>query len=147
MNRRLVILDVFAKPLYIVMLAASVVVLLRGHNEPGGGFIAGLVAVSATVLWALAHGSGAAGKRLPFRSPLRLAAIGVATALASGLPALLMGEAFLTHLWGRLPLGLTDLKLSTVLVFDVGVYLAVWGSLAGYALTLLAADGDAEEGP
>lgn len=146
MNRRLVILDVFARPLYLAILAASVVVLLRGHNEPGGGFIAGLVAVSATVLWALAHGPRAAEGRLPFRSPLRLAAIGVALALASGLPALLMGDAFLTHLWGTLPLGLTDLKLSTVLVFDVGVYLCVWGSLAGYSLTLLAADGDAEDG-
>ncbi|EML7852852.1 Na(+)/H(+) antiporter subunit B, partial [Pseudomonas aeruginosa] len=37
MNRRLVILEVVAKPLYVVILAASLVVLLRGHNEPGGG--------------------------------------------------------------------------------------------------------------
>jgi len=147
MNRRLVILDVFARPLYLAILAASIVVLLRGHNEPGGGFIAGLVAVSATVLWALAHGPDAAEERLPFRSPLRLAAIGVALALAAGLPALLMGDAYLTHLWGKLPLGFTDLKLSTVLIFDVGVYLCVWGSLAGYSLTLLATDCDAEEGP
>jgi multicomponent Na+:H+ antiporter subunit B len=147
MNRHLVILDVAARPLYLAILAASVVVLLRGHNEPGGGFIGGLVAVSATVLWALAHGPRAAEARLPFRSPLRLAAIGVALALASGLPALLLGGAFLTHLWGTLPLGFTDLKISTVLVFDVGVYLCVWGSLAGYSLTLLGADDDPEDGP
>jgi multicomponent Na+:H+ antiporter subunit B len=140
MNPRLVILDVVARPLYVVILLASLVVLLRGHNEPGGGFIAGLVAVSATVLWALAHGPAAAAARLPFRSPLVLSAVGVALGVLSGIPALLFGDAFLTHLWGAIPLGVTELKVSTVLVFDVGVYLCVWGALAGYALSLLEAD-------
>ena len=51
MNRRLVILEVVAKPLYVVILAASLVVLLRGHNEPGGGFIGGLLAGGARGLW------------------------------------------------------------------------------------------------
>ncbi len=140
MNPRLVILDVVARPLYVVILLASLVVLLRGHNEPGGGFIAGLVAVSASVLWALAHGPAAAEARLPFRSPLILSAVGVALGAIAGLPALLLGDAFLTHLWGAIPLGFTEIEVSTVLVFDVGVYLCVWGALAGYALSLLEAD-------
>jgi len=60
MKRQPLILEVVARPLYAVILAASVFVLLRGHNEPGGGFIGGLLAVTATVLWALAHGPDAA---------------------------------------------------------------------------------------
>jgi multicomponent Na+:H+ antiporter subunit B len=143
MNPRIVILEVVARPLYWVILAASVWVLLRGHNEPGGGFIGGLLAVTASVLWAVAHGSDAAERRLPLRDPVRLAATGVLLGALAGVPALLVGDPFLTHWWGVLPLGFTELKVSTVLVFDLGVYLCVWGALAGYALSLLAVDDDA----
>ncbi len=137
-NRRLVILESAAGPLYWLILAASVWVLLRGHNEPGGGFIGGLVAVSATILWAVAHGSDAAAKRLPLGSPVTLAAVGVALGAIAGVPALVAGDAFLTHWWGTLP-GV-GIKVSTVLVFDLGVFLCVWGALGGYALALLAID-------
>lgn len=140
MNRRLVILEVVAAPLYWLILAASLWVLLRGHNEPGGGFIGGLVAVSASILWAVAHGSDAAARRLPLGSPVALAAVGVALGALAGVPALLAGDAFLTHWWGTLPV--LGVKVSTVLLFDVGVYLCVWGALAGYALALLAIDDD-----
>jgi multicomponent Na+:H+ antiporter subunit B len=142
-------LDVVARPLYGVILLASLWVLLRGHNEPGGGFIGGLVAVSASVLWAVARGSDAAARRLPLGSPMKLAAAGVGIGLLSGLPAWWMGQSFLTHWWGTLPLGFTEVTVSTVLLFDIGVYLCVWGALAGYALALLglgegAAPGDGE---
>ncbi|TNF60045.1 MAG: Na(+)/H(+) antiporter subunit B [Burkholderiales bacterium] len=137
MSPRPLILDVVARTLYWVILLASVWILFRGHNEPGGGFIGGLVAVSASVLWAVARGSEAAERRLPLGSPIRLAAAGVGIAALSGVPALLRQQSFLTHWWGQLPLGLTDVGVSTVLLFDVGVYLCVWGALAGYALALL----------
>jgi multicomponent Na+:H+ antiporter subunit B len=139
-NRRIVILEVAAGPLYWLILAASIWVLLRGHNEPGGGFIGGLIAVSASILWAVAHGSDAAQRRLPLGDPMILGTVGVLLAAVSGLPALLLGDAYLTHLWTTLPLGITDLKVSTVLIFDLGVYLCVWGALAGYAIALLSLD-------
>lgn len=145
MNRRLVILEVVARPLYGVILAASLAVLLRGHNEPGGGFIGGLLAVTASVLWAVAHGAEAATRRLPLRSPVRLAAAGVLVAAVSGLPGWALGKAYLTHLWITLPLGFAALPVSTVLVFDLGVYLCVWGALAGYAIALLDSDADADD--
>jgi multicomponent Na+:H+ antiporter subunit B len=135
MKDRLVILQVAAGPLYWLILAASVWVLLRGHNEPGGGFIGGLVAVSASILWAIAHGSSAARSRMPLRDPVLLAAAGVGLGALAGVHALLQGQAYLTHWWGTLPV--VDIKVSTVLVFDLGVYLCVWGALAGYALALL----------
>jgi len=149
MNGRIVILEVASRPLYWLILAASLWVLLRGHNEPGGGFIGGLIAVSATILWAVARGSQAATQRLPLGSPVRLSSLGVVLGAASGLPALMLGEPYLTHQWAQLPLGVATLPISTVLLFDLGVYLAVWGALAGYALALLAVDepNETETGP
>ncbi|ODV13452.1 MAG: hypothetical protein ABT20_02050 [Rubrivivax sp. SCN 70-15] len=147
MNRRLVILEVAARPLYWLILAASLAVLLRGHDEPGGGFIGGLLAVTASVLWAVAHGAEAATRRLPLRSPVRLAALGVLVAAVSGLPAWVLGKAYLTHLWASVPLGFALLPVSTVLVFDLGVYLCVWGALAGYAIALLDSDEAADDEP
>ena len=149
MNRRVVILEVVARSLYWVILATSVWVLLRGHNEPGGGFMGGLVAASAWGRWAVARGPAEAARRLPTGSPVVLGASGVLLAGLSGLPGVLAGGSFLTHLWWTLELGFTSLKLSTVLLFDVGVYLCVWGALAGYALALLEVDPDPrpEAGP
>jgi len=146
MRGRVVILEAAAGPLYVLILAASIWVLLRGHNEPGGGFIGGLIAVSASILWAVAQGSDAARRRLPLRDPVMLGATGVLLAALSGVPAWLAGDAYLTHLWATVPLGITDLKVSTVLIFDLGVYLCVWGALAGYALALLAVDEDIAPG-
>ncbi|MCU0976124.1 MAG: hypothetical protein MUC71_07395 [Steroidobacteraceae bacterium] len=140
MNPRVVMLEVAARGLYWVILAASVWVLLRGHNEPGGGFIGALVAVSATVLWAVARSPGDAARRLPLGSPRVLGAAGVLLGALSGLPGVLAGGTFLTHLWWTLDLGITEVKLSTVLLFDLGVYLGVWGALAGYAIALLEVD-------
>lgn len=138
MKSNLLILRVAAGPLYWLILAASLWVLLRGHNEPGGGFIGGLVAVSASVLWGVVHGSAAAVQRLPLRDAVRLAATGVGLGALAGVVALLQGNSFLTHWWGTVPV--IDYKLSTVLLFDIGVYLCVWGALAGYALGLLEMD-------
>ncbi|MBX3354597.1 MAG: Na(+)/H(+) antiporter subunit B [Phycisphaeraceae bacterium] len=144
MNRRIVILERVVGPLYWIILIASIWVLLRGHNEPGGGFIGGLVAVSATVLWGIARGPDAARRRLPTGDPVALAAIGVLSAALSGVPAFFAGLPFLTHLSFTLPLGVTKLWLSTVMVFDIGVFLCVWGALSGYALGLLEIDDDDE---
>jgi multicomponent Na+:H+ antiporter subunit B len=133
MKQAPLILTVFARPLYGLILLAALWILLRGHNEPGGGFIAGLVAACATLLQALATDSAAAAARLPGRAPLPLAVAGVLLALASGLPALFLGLPYLTHLWGEF----LGLPVSTVLLFDTGVFLCVWGSVAGYALALI----------
>jgi multisubunit Na+/H+ antiporter MnhB subunit len=132
MNRRSLVLERAALPAYWAMLAVAVVILLRGHNEPGGGFIGGLVAVAASALLAIVLGPAQARRRQPL-APLRLAMAGVGMALLSGIPALFAGLPYLTHLWAG--------GLSTVLLFDLGVFCVVWGSLTGYLYPLL------EEGP
>ncbi len=143
MTSRSVMLDTVARIAYWIMLAASVWILLRGHNAPGGGFIAGLMAVSATALLAIVYGVDGAQRRLPLRSPALLAATGLLLAQVSGLPGLWQGTPYLTHQWSTIDLGVTTLKLSTVIVFDVGVYAAVWGSITQFLFTLLADQGGA----
>ena len=133
---RSIVLETTVSFLYWIMLGAALWLLLRGHNAPGGGFVAALVAVAATAAHALVFGAAAARARLPF-GPLSLSALGLALAAASGLPALALGQAFLTHLWGELAMGALALKISTVLLFDLGVALCVWGALGGFCLRLL----------
>ena len=136
MTPRALIAEVYVRALYPALLVASLWVLVRGHNAPGGGVIGGLLAVAASAAWALVYDAASARRRLPL-APAALAALGVLLALASGLPAWLDGRPFLTHLWVTLPLGATGLSLSTVLMFDLGVYLCVWGAIGGYALALI----------
>lgn len=138
MNSRALLAEVFVRKLYVVVLLASLWVLLRGHNAPGGGFIGGLLAVAASAAYALTFDATRALHRLPL-GPVRLAALGVLMSLASGVPALFQNLPFLTHLWITLPLGFTALPLSTVMLFDLGVYLCVWGALGGYCLALVRA--------
>ncbi len=107
-----------------IALAFSLFVLIRGHNEPGGGFVGGLIAAAGCALWALPRGRGALLSLLRLR-PEAIAAWGLLLALVSGLGALLLGSAFLTHLW-TFPGGLA---IGTTLLFDIGVYLAVLGSI------------------
>jgi multicomponent Na+:H+ antiporter subunit A len=110
-----------ARLLMPLLLVFSVFLLLRGHNEPGGGFVGGLVAAAAFALYAIAFGVKRARKAL-FVKPLTLLGAGLLIALFSGLPAVLRGQPFLTALWasGTLPLG-------TPALFDVGVFLVVAG--------------------
>jgi multicomponent Na+:H+ antiporter subunit B len=112
-----------------VMVLFSVIVLLRGHNDPGGGFIAGLIAASASIVVGMSLGVGAA-RRLLRVNPIAVAGFGVALAILSGLPSLLGGDPFLTGFW--LPARL----FGTPGLFDIGVYLTVFGTVTAIALAL-----------
>lgn len=120
----------------------SLYLLLRGHNHPGGGFIAGLVTAAAIVLQGLAFGAEATRQRLePALRPFPW--VGLALAAAAGLPPLLWGEAFLKHYHGYLPVpGHDPMHVSTALVFDVGVYMVV----VGVTTTMLAVFAEEGEG-
>jgi multicomponent Na+:H+ antiporter subunit B len=107
----------------------SFFLLLRGHNEPGGGFSGGLVAASAFVLYALAFDVPATRATLAL-DPRSLIGVGLLGALASGCLAWLEGQPFLTHrdFWVHLPLPTSDaVEVGSPLLFDVGVYLVVFG--------------------
>jgi len=122
-----------------LMVLFSIFVLLRGHNEPGGGFIGGLIAASAIAIYGIAYGVGAARRAL-YVDPNVLAGIGLLLAAVSGLVSVFAGKPFLTGLWFLPVVGGVELPLSTVLAFDVGVYLVVVGSVASIALNLEESD-------
>jgi len=124
-----VILRTAGPPVSGVMVLFSLIVLLRGHNDPGGGFIAGLIAASASALFGMARGVGAARRLLRF-NPIGFAALGIALALASGLVSALAGDPFLTGHW------LPAHVFGTPGLFDVGVYLTVFGTITAIALAL-----------
>jgi multicomponent Na+:H+ antiporter subunit B len=142
MTRRALVLEVAVRGLYPIMMIAAVWVLLRGHHEPGGGFIGGLIAVCATALVAVAKGSSAALARIPL-GPKRLSAAGTALALVSAAPAPFLGKPYLTHQWIEVPLGFTELSLGTTLLFDLGVFGAVFGALGGILASIIAVDEEA----
>lgn len=122
------------------LLVFSFYLLLRGHHYPGGGFVGGLFAGSAFVLYALAFSVESARKLLRFDSR-DITAAGLAVALLSGLPALFSGHAFLTGTWWKVQVrpGVV-IDIGTPLIFDMGVYLVVLGVL----LTLVFSLGEEE---
>lgn len=118
-----------------LMLLFSIYVLLRGHNEPGGGFIGGLIGASAFAIYAIAEGLASARRALVV-PPITLAGTGLLLAALSGVISIFFGDAFLTGQWW-FPDFAPDLKyLSSVVLFDVGVYLVVVGTIAAIAFAL-----------
>jgi multicomponent Na+:H+ antiporter subunit B len=126
----------FAPGLAALMVMFSIFVLLRGHNEPGGGFIGGLIAASGFAIYGIANGVKNVRRALYFR-PLSISAAGVLLAALSGIPAVLQNKPYLTGLWWFPDLaGEVKLALSTPLLFDIGVWLGVVGAVIAIALAL-----------
>jgi multicomponent Na+:H+ antiporter subunit A len=125
------ILSTTAQALLPLMLIFSVFMLLRGHNEPGGGFVGGLVAAAAFALYAITHGKNAAQRALRV-DPRTLIAVGLLVAVGSGMLAFFVGQPFMAGLWIPDPLPVIG-KAGTPVLFDVGVYITVMG----VALTMI----------
>ncbi len=119
-----IIFSAVSRILFAVMLAVSLYIFYRGHNEPGGGFVGGLVAASGFAIIALANGVGTARRWLVL-DPTVLLGVGVLFALGSGLPGLLLDGSFLTHQWATIG----GLHIGTPVAFDLGVYLVVLGGV------------------
>ncbi|PKN13335.1 MAG: Na(+)/H(+) antiporter subunit B [Deltaproteobacteria bacterium HGW-Deltaproteobacteria-4] len=130
-----IILSTTIRLLLPLLLLFSVFLLLRGHNEPGGGFVGGLVAAAAISLYALAEGVEAA-RRILIVNPRNLIAGGLLTALGSGVIPLFFGRPFQSGLW--LPHSLPVFgHVGTPLLFDLGVYLLVQGMALLIVLSLM----------
>jgi multicomponent Na+:H+ antiporter subunit B len=120
----------FLAPLIVLI---SIFVLLRGHNEPGGGFIGGLLGAIAFALIEKARGVAAARRAMRV-DPMALAGVGLGCCLAGGLWGGAVYGDFLRGVWPfyeeyGLPIG-------SILLFDVGVYLAVVGFVTAILFSL-----------
>jgi multicomponent K+:H+ antiporter subunit A len=111
-------------------------IFLRGHNSPGGGFIAGLVVSVALLIQYMAFGLKQGQALLPIRYD-RMAGLGLIIATMTGVGSFLLGFPFLTSYTGHpvLPV-LGELGLATAAAFDLGVFLVVVGATLLTVMTL-----------
>ncbi|MDD3530152.1 MAG: MnhB domain-containing protein, partial [Gallionellaceae bacterium] len=123
-----VIMASLTRLLLPLALLVSVFILLRGHNLPGGGFIAGLVTAVALIMQYLANGVAWTHARLPANMQ-PVIATGLAVATATGLASWAFGRPFLTSAFGHLDWPLVgEFELASAMAFDLGVYLVVVGA-------------------
>ncbi|NRH29353.1 monovalent cation/H+ antiporter subunit A [Pseudomonas sp. MS19] len=127
-DRHPLILATLSRVLLPMALLISVFIFLRGHNLPGGGFIAGLVTSVALILQYVASGVQWTQSRLPLNYH-RMAGAGVLLAGLTGLGSWVFGKPFLTTAFGHFHIPLVgDVELATAMLFDLGVYLTVVGA-------------------
>jgi len=109
-------------------LLMAVYLFMRGHNQPGGGFVAGLVFSVALLLQYIVSGTQWVEAHMPL-SPRRWIAVGLLCALCTGLGAMALGYPFLTTHTAHLTLPLLgDMHLASATFFDLGVFILVVGA-------------------
>ena len=118
-----------------LILVFSVYLLFRGHNAPGGGFSAALVAATGFSMFAIAEGPQPVRQALRV-DPLIFVAWGLLLAVGSGLFAVVAGQPYLTGLWWPTDLNAGTPTVGTPLVFDVGVFFVVLGTILTLVLLL-----------
>lgn len=124
-----VVLDVTVHAVFHVALMFSLYLHFRGHNAPGGGFIAGLVAGGALVL-RLITGRSTLQSRRPVSNTVLLGA-GMVLVTGTALTSLLLGNALLEHhVWEYEVPVLGHIEWTSALFFDSGIYLVVVGTIA-----------------
>lgn len=118
------VLVTLSRVFFFIMIGVSLFILFRGHNEPGGGFVGGLVAAAGFATLVLANGVDYGRQALRIH-PVVLMGVGLMLAMLSGLPGLFSNASYLTHWW--IELGSTHLGTATI--FDLGVYFVVLGGI------------------
>ncbi|GHE85756.1 monovalent cation/H+ antiporter subunit A [Thalassotalea profundi] len=123
-----ILLASISQSLLPLALLVSVYIFLRGHNLPGGGFIAGLITAIAFILQYIAHGSNWISERLTINYR-KIIASGLAIALLTGVGSWFFGRPFMTTWFDYFDIPfIGNIELASALVFDLGVYITVVGA-------------------
>jgi multicomponent K+:H+ antiporter subunit A len=121
------LLVVATRVLLPLALVVGAYIFLRGHNQPGGGFVAGLVVAIALIMQYIASGYGWAAERMKVDSQAMIGA-GIAIAGLTGLAAFAFGRPFLTSTFGYLDWPVVGkFEVASAMAFDLGVFLTVVG--------------------
>ncbi|KUF10601.1 monovalent cation/H+ antiporter subunit A [Pseudoponticoccus marisrubri] len=123
-----------------IAIMVGVYIFLRGHNQPGGGFVAGLVVSIALLMQYMASGFAWTTRRQKIKYHT-LIGLGVLVAGLTGAGAWLAGRPFLTSAFGYVHLEpIEEFELATAALFDLGVFLCVLGAvmLMLYSLSRMA---------
>lgn len=135
-----VILRTASKGLAFIIFTFSFFIFLAGHNNPGGGFIGGLIAAGGLVLLTLAFGTRVVRLILPVNYRT-LTATGLLIAVLTGVGSFIFDVPFLTHTFGHVDLPIFgETELATATIFDLGVYFSV----IGVAMTIILTIGEDE---
>ena len=119
------ILQIAARYLKVLFLVFALLALFRGHNQPGGGFIGGLLAALSVVYGSLAYTAAQVKDKLKVK-PENYIAFGLICILISTIPGIINGNAVMKGVWLKLEIPvLSTLKLGTPLLFDTGVFLSL----------------------
>ena len=130
------ILTTVTRLVFFVVLLFSVYLLLRGHNNPGGGFIAGVMTALAILLLSIASDLRQVRRVLQVE-PRLLTGVGLLVALTTGVVPMLFGYPFLTSTFGHLHAPwLGEVELASAFFFDLGVYGVVVGGTLLMIMTL-----------
>lgn len=122
------VLATFSRILLPLALLVAVFILLRGHNQPGGGFIAGLITSAALIVQYLANGVEWTRSKLPANTH-PLIGYGLLVAASTGIASWYFGYPFLTSTFDHLHLPvLGEFELASAMAFDIGVFLVVVGT-------------------
>ncbi len=121
-----IILKTASRYLLPLLLLFSIFTLLRGHYLPGGGFVGGLIASIAFVLYAFANTLQDTKKLLKIH-PGFLMPAGLLLSFVAGLLPLVVGKPFMTGLWFAEKVPVVG-SIGSALFFDIGVYLVVIGA-------------------
>jgi multicomponent Na+:H+ antiporter subunit A len=133
---RSVVLETVVRLAFHTVLVFGVYLLFAGHNQPGGGFIGGLVTGAAFILRYVSGGRRALRSAVPVDPRLPLA-VGLLVATLTGVTAVVLGGQFLESGYRELEVPvLGDLALVSAVAFDIGVYLVVVGLVLGLLRTL-----------
>jgi multicomponent K+:H+ antiporter subunit A len=128
LDRHPLLLAVVSQALLPLALLVSVYIFFRGHNLPGGGFVAGLITAVAMILQYVAQGVDWVKPRLKVEYST-LIAIGILCATCTGLASWLFDKPFLTSWFDYFEVPLIGtIELASAIAFDLGVYLTVVGS-------------------
>jgi len=127
-ERHPILLASVSQSLLPLALLVSVYIFLRGHNLPGGGFIAGLVTATAFILQYMAHGSQWVSSRFD-ANYRKIIASGILIALATGVGSWFFDRPFLTSWFEYFKIPLVGkVELASAIAFDLGVYITVVGA-------------------
>ncbi|KEQ31015.1 monovalent cation/H+ antiporter subunit B [Pedobacter antarcticus 4BY] len=129
-----IILRTASNYLLPMLILFSVFVLLRGHYEPGGGFVGGLVAAIAFVLHSFAHGLKETRRFLRIH-PGVFIPIGLSLSLISAVVPMFAGQSLMTGLWFNEPVPVIGL-IGSALFFELGVYFVVFGVTLSMLFTI-----------
>lgn len=130
------ILQTVTKAVAFIILTFSIYIFFAGHHDPGGGFIGGLMTASALVLLYIAFDMDTMNKAIPLDFKM-VTAVGLLTAVLTGVGSFFFGVPFLSHTFGYFDLPvLGETELATAVLFDIGVYLTVVGVTMTIILTI-----------